>query len=329
MGPAALAQVLRPLTQHTHPDLLVGLQTSDDAAVFRLSADLAVIQTVDFFPPVVDDPYTYGAISAANSMSDIYAMGGDVLFALNIAAFPDDLSPDILTEIFEGGAAKVTEAGGVIAGGHTVTDDEPKYGLSVTGRIHPDRILTKAGARGGDRLYLTKPLGTGLITTAGKNGAVRAADLDTAIVSMTTLNRVASQIIRASAANACTDVTGFGLLGHAAEIADKSGVGLRLSANMLPILPGALRYAAEGHQPGGLGRNRDYFLESVDGGITISPDVSDDLAAVMFGPETSGGLLISIPVAAVRDLETEFAEAGLPLWEIGNVVDTPGIEVEP
>src|SRR5215213_2883833 len=164
MGPAALAQVLRPLTQYTHPALLVGLQTSDDAAVYRLSDEQAIIQTVDFFPPVVDDPFTYGAIAAANSMSDVYAMGGDVLFALNIAAFPSDLPTDLLAAIFEGGASKVAEAGGIIAGGHTVTDDEPKYGLCVTGTIHPDRILTKAGAKPGDLLFLTKPLGTGAIT---------------------------------------------------------------------------------------------------------------------------------------------------------------------
>jgi selenide,water dikinase len=329
MGPGALAQVLRPLTQHVHPDLLVGLQTSDDAAVYRVAADLAIIQTVDFFPPVVDDPFTYGAISAANSMSDIYAMGGDVLFALNIAAFPDDLSPGILTAIFEGGAEKVAEAGGVIAGGHTVTDDEPKYGLTVTGRIHPDHILTKAGARSGDRLFLTKPLGSGLITTAGKNDAVNAADLSTAILSMTTLNRAASEVIRVSGANACTDVTGFGLLGHAAEIAEKSGVGLRLSASDLPLLPGALRYAAEGQQPGGLGRNRDYFMESTPGGIAFAPGISPDLEAVMFSPETSGGLLVSIPADVAAELETAFAEGALPLWSIGDVVDQPGIEVTP
>src|SRR5215207_4621971 len=181
MGPETLAQVLRPLTQHHHPDLIVGLQTSDDAAVYRLSSDQAIIQTVDFFPPVVDDPFTYGAIAAANSVSDIYAMGGDVLFALNVAAFPDDLPAEILTRIFEGGSSKIIEAGGVIAGGHTVTDDEPKYGLTVTGTIHPDRIWTKAGAKPGDRIFLTKPLGTGVITTAIKNGKADPAYADAAI----------------------------------------------------------------------------------------------------------------------------------------------------
>src|SRR5918999_3044004 len=165
MGPAALAQVLRPLAQRTHPDLLVGLQTSDDAAVYRLSAELAIVQTVDFFPPIVDDPWTYGAVAAANSMSDVYAMGGEVLLALNVAGFPEDLAPEVIGAIFEGGASKVAEVGAVIAGGHTVTDKEPKYGLAVTGTIHPERVLTKAGARPGDRLFLTKPLGTGVVTT--------------------------------------------------------------------------------------------------------------------------------------------------------------------
>src|SRR5215211_1400572 len=196
MGPAALAQVLRPLTQFSHPNLIVGLQTSDDAAVYRLSDEQAIIQTIDFFPPVVDDPFAYGAISAANSLSDVYAMGGDVLFALNVAAFPDDLPREILSRIFEGGASKVVEAGGVIAGGHTVTDDEPKYGLSVTGTIHPDRILTKAGAKPGDLLFLTKPIGTGLITTAHKNGIVAEEHLQPALDSMLKLNRAASLAAR-------------------------------------------------------------------------------------------------------------------------------------
>ena len=223
MGPETLAQVLRPLTRHHHPDLIVGLQTSDDAAVYRLSDDQAIIQTVDFFPPVVDDAFAYGAISAANSLSDVYAMGGDVLFALAVAAFPDDLPREILTRIFEGGSSKVIEAGGVIAGGHTVTDDEPKYGLSVTGTIHPDRIWTKAGAKPGDLLFLTKPIGTGLITTAHKNRVVEDTHLQAAMDSMMKLNRAASVAARAVGPNACTDVTGFGLLGHGFEIAEKSG----------------------------------------------------------------------------------------------------------
>jgi len=211
MGPGALAQVLRPLSQLSHPNLLVGLQTSDDAAVYRLSDDTAIIQTVDFFPPVVDDPYTYGAIAAANAMSDVYAMGGEVLLGLNIAAWPDDLPRELLGRIFAGGADTLAQVGAVVAGGHTVTDDEPKYGLCITGTIHPDRILTKAGARLGDRLYLTKPLGAGVITTALKRGAASSEHVDEAVATMLRLTgprrgwrrRSASTPAPTSPASAC------------------------------------------------------------------------------------------------------------------------------
>jgi selenide,water dikinase len=324
MGPEALAQVLRPLTRHHHPNLIVGLQTSDDAAVYRLSDDQAIIQTVDFFPPVVDDPFVYGAISAANSMSDVYAMGGDVLLALNVAAFPDDLPREILTRIFEGGASKILEAGGIIAGGHTVTDDEPKYGLCVTGTIHPDRVLTKAGARAGDRLFLTKPIGTGVITTAHKNGVVAEDHLRPALDSMLKLNRSASRAARSVETHACSDVTGFGLLGHAFEIADKSGVGLRIRASLVPLLPGARQYAAGGQQPGGLDRNRDFYTRE---GVTIAPEVPADLAALLYDPQTSGGLLLSV-AAEHRDAVLDaFAAARESIWEIGEVVADAGVTV--
>ncbi len=326
MGPAALAQVLRPLARHTHPDLLVGLQTSDDAAVYRLSDDLAIVQTVDFFTPVVDDPWTYGAIAAANSMSDIYAMGGDVLLALNIAAFPDDLPPEVLTAVFEGGASKVAEAGGVIAGGHTVTDDEPKFGLCVTGTIRPDRVLTKAEARAGDRLFLTKPLGTGAITTAIKNGRAEPTHVEAAVASMLTLNRAASLAMRDFDVHACTDITGFGLLGHGAEVAIRSGVGLRFSGERVPLLPGALGYAAGGHLPGGMRRNRDHFAAS-DGGITIETGVDPNLEALLYDPETSGGLLFSIAAEDGEALRSAFRGADVSLWEIGEVVAGAGIVV--
>jgi|SRR5215217_8148448 len=324
MGPAALAQVLRPLTQFSHPNLIVGLQTSDDAAVYRLSDEQAIIQTIDFFPPVVDDPFAYGAISAANSMSDVYAMGGDVLLALNVAAFPDDLPGEILSRIFEGGASKVAEAGGVIAGGHTVTDDEPKYGLCVTGTIHPDRILTKAGAKPGDILFLTKPLGTGLITTAHKNGVVAEEHLQAALDSMLRLNRGASLAARAVGPNACTDVTGFGLLGHGFEVADKSGVRLRIAASVVPVLPGALEYAVRGQQPGGLGRNRDYYASE---GVEIAAEVPPDLAALLYDPQTSGGLLLSVAAEKREALLDAFAAAGDSIWEIGAVVAGHGVTV--
>jgi selenide,water dikinase len=326
MGPEALAQVLRPLTRYGHPDLLVGLQTSDDAAVYRLSDELAIIQTVDFFPPVVDDAFAYGAISAANSMSDVYAMGGEVLLALNIAAFPDDLPAEILTRIFEGGAGKVQEAGAVIAGGHTVTDDEPKYGLCVTGTIHPERILTKAGAQPGDRLFLTKPLGTGLITTAHKNGAVADDHLAAALASMLRLNRGAARAARAAPPNACTDVTGYGLLGHAFEVADKSGVGLRIDASRVPLLPGALEYAGQGQQPGGLGRNRDYYAGQ---GVAIAADLPAESAAVLYDPQTSGGLLLTVPPERRDALLDAFAAAVEEIWEIGEVIRGAGVVVTP
>ncbi|MEA2510798.1 MAG: selenide, water dikinase [Thermomicrobiales bacterium] len=326
MGPEALAQVLRPLTRHNHPNLIVGLQTSDDAAVYRLSDEQAIIQTVDFFPPVVDDAFAYGAISAANSMSDVYAMGGEVLFALNIAAFPDDLPHEILSRIFEGGASKVVEAGAVIAGGHTVTDDEPKYGLCVTGTIHPDRILTKAGARPGDRLFLTKPLGTGVITTAHKNRVVSEEHLQAALDSMLRLNRGASLAARTVGPHACTDVTGFGLLGHGFEVAEKSGVGLQIAASRVPLLPGALEYVARGQQPGGLGRNRDFYAAE---GVKIAADVPPDLATLLYDPQTSGGLLLSVAAEEHEALLSAFAAAGESIWEIGEVIVGRGVTVTP
>jgi selenide,water dikinase len=313
----------------THPNLLVGLQTSDDAAVYKLSDDIAIVETVDFFAPVVDDPFTFGAISAANSVSDIFAMGGDVLFGLNIAAFPDDLPTEILSRIFEGGASIMEQAGGVIAGGHTVTDDEPKYGIAVTGSINPNKILTKAGARPGDVLYITKPIGAGVVTTALKNDRVDPRDLEAAVTSMMKINRAASLAARSVDVTACTDVTGFGLLGHAYEISEKSGVGLRISASAVPLLPGALKYVADGQIPGGLNRNRDYFSTHPLGGVTMSDKIAPDLATLLYNPETSGGLLIAVPAKSAATLEAAFASDHLNLWRIGEVVSGAGILVDP
>jgi selenide,water dikinase len=317
--------VLRPLTTRHDPNLLVGLQTSDDAAVYKLSEDQAIVQTVDFFTPVVDDPYTYGAIAAANSLSDIFAMGGEPLFALNVAGFPDNLDLGILARIFEGGADKAAEAGIVIAGGHTVTDAEPKYGLIVTGLIHPQETLTKAGAKPGDLLYLTKPLGTGVVTTALKQEAADASDVEAAIESMLTLNMAAGRAARQAGVNACTDITGFGLMGHATEVAIKSGVGLRFDANSVPLLPGAERYATEGRVPGGGHRNRDYYQSLPECGVTDEAGVPDWLSALLFGPETSGGLLVSVAPERAPDLEAAFREAGVTTWKIGLVVEGRGI----
>ena len=325
MGPEALAQVLQPLAIRSHPDLIVGLQTSDDAAVFRVSADRAIVQTIDFFTPIVDDPYTYGAIAAANSMSDVYAMGGDGQFALNVVAFPDNLDPAILSAILAGGADKVTEAGGVIAGGHTVTDDEPKYGLSVTGFVHPGRIWRKAGARPGDYLYLTKPLGTGIVATALKNEVADAVHVAAAVGSMSTLNKATSEAVRHISIAACTDITGFGLLGHAWEVADRSGVLLRIRASGVPLLPGAIDYARAGQIPGGLGRNRRYFEEA---GVRFRDGTDPEVRNLLFDPQTSGGLLFVIPADRRVAFETAFSDRGLNVWEIGTVEAGAGIVVD-
>lgn len=318
--------MLRPLTVHTHPDLLVGLQTSDDAAVYRLTDELALIQTVDFFPPVVDDPYAFGAIAAANAMSDIYAMGGKVTLALNIAAFPADLSLDILARIFEGGADKVAEAGGVIAGGHTVTDDEPKYGLVVTGTIDPKRVLTKAGAKPGELIYLTKPLGTGVITTALKAGAATEEHVASAVESMTRLNRSAAQAMVEAGASAATDVTGFGIVGHAMEMAEKSGVYIRFDAGSIPLLPGAENYAAGGFLPGGAERNKVFYASSAGVPLRIDSRTPNDLQSLLFDPETSGGLLISIDPNLSENFEERCRELGQPFWQCGRIEAGLGVE---
>jgi selenide,water dikinase len=327
MGPEALAQVLRPLTKRHDANVLVGLQTSDDAAVYRLSDEQALIQTVDFFTPVVDDPYTYGAIAAANSMSDVFAMGGDVLMALNIAAFPEDLPAQVIARIFEGGADKAAEAGIVIAGGHTVTDDEPKYGLVVTGTIHPDRILTKAGARSGDRLYLTKPVGTGVITTALKAQAAEPSHVEGAVASMLRLSKAASELIRDVGVNACTDITGYGLVGHSYEMAEKSGVTIRIFGDRVPLLDGAERYAREGYLPGGAGRNVAYYTSRKDPAVTLNQDVPRTILDLLFDPETSGGLLVSVAAERARELEDRFGSANQPLWHIGEVDEGFGLVV--
>jgi selenide,water dikinase len=318
--------VLQPLTSQSDPRLIVGLHTSDDAAVYRLSDAQAVIQTVDFFTPIVDDPWTYGAIAAANSMSDIYAMGGDVLFALNVAGFPKDFPETIISEIFAGGAAKVSEVGAVVAGGHTVTAEEPVYGMSVTGQIHPDAIWTKAGSRKGDVLYLTKPIGTGVITTALKNGHVESGHLQSAVESMLTLNLEAAEAARAVSVNACTDITGYGLLGHGFEMASKSGVRFDIAAAAVPLLDGARRYTEDQQIPGGLVRNRTYFT---DQGVRVEGAVDRGLATLLFDPQTSGGLLFSVPAEEAHDFEASFANQSLACWRIGSVHAGSGIDVRP
>jgi selenide, water dikinase len=307
--------------------LIVGLQTSDDAAVYRLNDDQAIIQTVDFFPPVVDDPYVYGAVAAANSMSDVYAMGGEVLFALNIAAWPESLPLEILSRIFEGGADKMAEVNAVIAGGHTVTDDEPKYGLVVTGTINPNEALTKAGAKPGDRVFITKPIGTGVITTANKQQACDASHLQSAITSMVKLNNTAARLSQSSGVNGCTDITGYGVIGHAMEMALKSEVQIVLDAKNIPVLDGAERYAAEGRLPGGANRNREYYSHPDSGGLSIDPLVPQITADLLFDPETSGGLLITASDMRAEALKTAFQAMGEPIWEIGRVGAGSGVKV--
>ena len=327
MGPEALAQVLRPLQNlfraDQYPNLLVGLEISDDAAVYRINDEVAIIQTLDFFPPVVDDPYDYGAIAAANAMSDVYAMGGEVVLALNICGFPPDLPPEIVTEILRGGAEKVAEAGGVIAGGHTLDDKEPKYGLAVMGLVHPDRVLTKAGARPGDVLLLTKPLGVGIITTALKRDVADPTHVSAAVETMKTLNHRAARLIQQVGVHACTDVTGFALLGHAQEMAEKSGVRLRFYVDKLSFLEGARQYAEDWLFPGGARRNQEFYERWVD----FAPGISEEMQMLLFTPETSGGLLIAVSRSKAQTLLRRLEEESDRGWIIGEVVEGEGIEV--
>ncbi len=330
MGPGDLAQVLRPLAQYSHPNLIIGLNPGDDAAVYLIGPHQALVQTLDFFPPIVDDPYTYGAIAAANSMSDVYAMGGEVTLALNIVAFPEDLDKAILTAILQGGADKVREAGGIIAGGHTVTDPEPKYGLCVTGLADPQQTMSKGGARPGDRLILTKCIGTGVITTAAKNDRAQPAHLQGAVDSMLRLNGVASRVLKWAGVRACTDITGFGLLGHASEMAEASGACLRIRAANVPLLEGALDYVKDKQVPGGTGRNRDYLLSStptVRARVQIEASISRDLTTLLFDPQTSGGLFAAVPADKVDAVRDAMREQDVESWEVGEVVEGRGVAV--
>ncbi len=331
MGPADLHEVLAALTgPSSHPDLLVGLERSDDAAVYRLNERQAIIQTVDFFPPIVDDPYTYGAVAAANSMSDVYAMGGRVLLALNIAGFPRDFPRAAMARIFQGGADKVAEAGAVIAGGHTVVDKEPKYGLCVTGLVEPERVTIKGGLRPGHRLFLSKPLGTGVIATAGKAEAADPMHLTAAAESMTRLNRVASEAVAALGVRGCTDITGFGLLGHASEMILASRAGVRLAIEAVPLLPGAREYARKGFFAGGLGRNRTYLQALAEAGelpLRVGPGVAPEHLDLLMDSETSGGLLFSAPEEAAAEVRRRFADAGEPVWEVGEVLEEVAFEI--
>jgi selenide, water dikinase len=295
--------------------LIAGLDPPDDAAAYRVSDDLAIIGTLDFFPPLVDDPRTFGEIAAANALSDVFAMGGRVLFALSIAAFPEELPRDVLAAVFAGASAKVREAGGTLAGGHTIRDPEPKYGLAVIGAAQPDRLLRKGRARPGDRLVLTKPLGTGILVSGSRQGRTRPVDLDRAIVEMRRLNRAASEVLVAAGLEAATDVTGFGLLGHGLEMARAAGVRFVLEAAALPALDGALELAAGGVETGGAAHNRRFVASS----LRVGPHVSDELVALAHDPQTSGGLLAAVPEDRVEAVEAGFDEHRIERWWIGHV----------
>lgn len=309
--------MLKDLPQSAHPDLLVGFNKADDAGVFRLDERTALVQTVDFFPPIVDDPYYFGQIAAANALSDIYAMGGRPLTALNIVGFPlGTMPPEILSDILRGGNEKVQEAGAVIVGGHSIKDKELKYGLAITGLIDPGKIVANSGAKPGDRLFLTKALGTGIITTGIKRNVVSPELTQLVIRQMTTLNRVAAELMVQYEVHAATDITGFGLLGHAMEMAEGSGVSLRLFADRLPILPEAERLAAEGVNPGGATDNRSWLQDRV----TVAPGVRKSLEQVMYDPQTSGGLLMAIPANRAEAFCLALRAAGLPSAIIGEVV---------
>jgi selenide,water dikinase len=315
-GADLLAEALGGLGAEVAPDdLIVGLDPPDDAAVYRVAPDLAVIGTLDFFPPLVDDPETFGAIAAANACSDVFAMGGRVLFALSIAAFPDDLPRDTMTAILAGASATVRAAGGTLAGGHTIRDPEPKYGLAVVGAGHPDRLLRKGGARPGDRLILTKPLGTGLLVSGRRQGRTTDADLTTAILSMQQLNRAAAEILVEHGIAAATDVTGFGLLGHAAEMARAGKVRIEIQAAALPSLPGALELAAAGFETDGAGHNR----RAVAGLLEVGDAVDPALVALAFDPQTSGGLLAAVPPATLPAILTDLVGVGVGAVVVGRV----------
>jgi selenide, water dikinase len=310
-----LEELLRGFVPAEAENLLVGLDPADDAAVYKLDDERALVFTIDFFPPIVDDPYDYGAIAATNALNDVFAMGGVPLLALSVAALPEELPTEMVRAIFDGADAQVRAAGAILAGGHTIRDAEPKYGLAVVGTVAPDGIWPKSGAQPGDALYLTKPLGTALVLGGAKRGL---ADLGEAVRWMRTLNRDAAELLRTFQPNAVTDVTGFGLLGHAHEMATRSGVQLRIEAKRLPALAGALESARAGVSTAGTRNNREYAVVEVG-------DVAPDRVELAYDPQTAGGLLVSLPREKGPALEAEFARAGVFLARIGAVADGAGV----
>jgi selenide,water dikinase len=324
LGADLLADALSGLGAGASNDgsLIAGLEPPDDAAAYRVSDDLAILGTLDFFPPPVDDPTEYGEIAAANALSDVFAMGGRVLFALSIAAFPEDFPRDAMAAVFEGAASKVREAGGLLAGGHTIRDPEPKYGLAVVGAGHPDRLFRKGGARPGDALLLTKRLGTGFLVSGRRSGRTADDDLAAAIAQMRTLNRAAAEELGRHGITGATDVTGFGLLGHGLEMARASGHRLTFDSGALPALDGALDLARAGVETGGAGHNRRFTAPA----LRVAPGVAPELVALAHDPQTSGGLLAAVPQERLATVEVGLAAAGVPAWRVGTVeAGLPGV----
>ena len=321
LGPGILARVLNNLPKTYDPNLLIGFDGSDDAAVYKLTDDLAIVQTLDFFPPMVEDPYIFGQIAAANALSDIYAMGGDVKTALNIVCFPEAMDLNILGKIMLGGSEKVREAGGVLAGGHSIADSDVKYGLSVTGVIHPDKVFANSGCKVGDALILTKPLGVGIVCTASRMKAASKEAYDLAVKSMTTLNKYASEILRKYRLHGCTDVTGFGFLGHLHEMMD-GRLSSVIYADKVPVFDGAMECAEEFLLTAAGQKNRNH-LE----GYVKFDDISFGMEEVLYDPQTSGGLLFAVSEAQADDLCKKLQIAGLPAAIVGEVIEQKKSEI--
>lgn len=317
LGQSALMQVLRQLPAAIDPDLLVGIDTADDAGVFKISDELAVISTLDFFPPIVDDPFTFGQIAAANALSDVYAMGGAPRLAMNIVCFPKALPLDVLDLILKGAMEKIKESGALLVGGHSVEDNEVKYGLSVTGFAHPSKITANSSARPGDMLVLTKPVGVGVVMSALKAGRIRPEDAEPAVASMTALNRAASEAMQETGVNACTDVTGYGVLGHAMEMAKGSGVNIEIRAGDVALLPGARELMRKrANRPRTLASNMEFVMKDA-----VADGIPEDLLMCLFDPQTSGGLLISVPEAASGTLLSRLRARSISPRVIGRVLE--------
>lgn len=319
-----MAQVLCQLPKIKNDRLLVGLDTSDDAAVYQLNEDTAIIQTLDFFTPVVDNPYMYGQIAAANSLSDVYAMGGEPILAMNIVCFPTCLPIEILGEILKGGSDKVAEAGALLVGGHSVDDNEPKYGLSVTGVVNPHKVISNAGAKVGDILILTKPLGTGILNTALKAELLTKEKIDNLMYIMAALNNHASKAMQLVGAHACTDITGFGFIGHAYEMAKASNISISIDSSKIPLIEGAKEFAEMGIVPAGAYANKKYVADKVNVKSNIPVYIED----ILYDPQTSGGLLIAVAPESIDALVNHLEQYNLSASIVGKVIEKKNWDIE-